>query len=197
MIPIPQLFHTRMTHVRQVYTVHWGAEGKDALGIIHETKYELRRKSIDEKTKDIYECERLLEIIVAAKVLSMACINCVPKSLEELSKYLQDWESLDRLLGKITDILSEQALHTEGSATRILRQTSIIDAVLPAIFFTLNGSAISWRAKQQDLVTLSTVEAEYVGMTEACKESVWLQRMLNELSKNTVSKQLLLKDVQH
>jgi len=51
MIPIPQLFHTRMTHLRQVYTVHWGAEGKDVLGIIHETKYELRRKSIDEKNK--------------------------------------------------------------------------------------------------------------------------------------------------
>jgi hypothetical protein len=40
--------------------------------------------------------------------------------------------------------------------------------------YTLNGSAISWRSKQQDLVTLSTMEAEYVGMTEACKESIWL-----------------------
>ena len=99
-----------MAHLRQVYTVHWGAEGKDALGIIHETKYELRRKSIDEKTKDIYECERLLEITVAANVLSMACINCGAKSLEELSRCLQDWESLDRLLGKITDNLSEQNL---------------------------------------------------------------------------------------
>ena len=41
------------------------------------------------------------------------------------------------------------------------------------------------------------MEAEYVAMTEACKESVWLQRMLNELSKDAVSKQLLLKHIQH
>jgi hypothetical protein len=64
--------------------------------------------------------------------------------------------------------------------------------------YTLNGSAISWRSKQQDLVTLSTMEAEYVGMTEACKESIWLQRLLNELPLNgAVVKQLLVKDVKH
>ena len=42
MIPIPQLFHTRMAHLQQVYTVHWGAGGKNELGTIHEIKNELR-----------------------------------------------------------------------------------------------------------------------------------------------------------
>jgi len=99
-----------MAHLRQVYTVHWGAGGKNELGTIREIKNELRRKNIDEKAKDVYECERLLEITVAANVLSMACINCGAKSLEELSRCLQDWESLDRLLGKITDNLNKQNL---------------------------------------------------------------------------------------
>src|SRR5207248_5268244 len=61
--------------------------------------------------------------------------------------------------------------------------------------FTLNGSAISWRSKQQDLVTLSTMEAEYVGMTEACKESLWLQRLLSELNHSTTN-ELAIKDVE-
>jgi hypothetical protein len=50
--------------------------------------------------------------------------------------------------------------------------------------FTINGSAISWRSKQQGLVTISTMEAEYVGMTEACKELLWLQRLLEDIQPN-------------
>jgi len=47
--------------------------------------------------------------------------------------------------------------------------------------FLYNDSAISWRSKQQDMVTLSTMEAEYVGMTEAAREMIWLQRLLQDL----------------
>ena len=101
MIPIPQLFHTRMAHLQQVYTVHWGAGGKNELGTIHEIKNELHRKNIDEKAKDVYECEYLLEIAVAVNMLSMACINCSAKSLEKLSRYFQNWESLNSLFSDI------------------------------------------------------------------------------------------------
>jgi len=47
--------------------------------------------------------------------------------------------------------------------------------------FTYNGSAICWKSKQQDMVTLSTMEAEYVGLTEACREMIWLQRLMADL----------------
>lgn len=35
--------------------------------------------------------------------------------------------------------------------------------------FTLAGAAVSWRAKKQKLVSLSTVEAEYIGYSEAAR----------------------------
>ena len=47
--------------------------------------------------------------------------------------------------------------------------------------FTLNGGAISWRAKQQSLVTTSTCHAEYVAACEASRETVWLREFLSEL----------------
>jgi hypothetical protein len=47
--------------------------------------------------------------------------------------------------------------------------------------FTLNDTAISWRSKLQDTVALSTVEAEYIAITEAAKESIWLQGLLQEI----------------
>ena len=39
--------------------------------------------------------------------------------------------------------------------------------------------------KKQELVTLSTTEAEYVAATHAAKEALWLRRLLGELFKPT------------
>jgi len=47
--------------------------------------------------------------------------------------------------------------------------------------FTLAGGAISWLSKLQDVVALSTTEAEYMAATEACKEAIWIQRLMEEL----------------
>ena len=45
----------------------------------------------------------------------------------------------------------------------------------------LIGGAISWSSKRQDLVCLSTTEAEYVALSHAVKEAIWLRNLLNEL----------------
>uniref|UniRef100_A0A3Q7ICG0 Reverse transcriptase Ty1/copia-type domain-containing protein n=1 Tax=Solanum lycopersicum TaxID=4081 RepID=A0A3Q7ICG0_SOLLC len=43
--------------------------------------------------------------------------------------------------------------------------------------FTLGGSVVSWKATLQPTVTLSTTEAEYMALTEAAKEGIWLKRL--------------------
>ena len=40
--------------------------------------------------------------------------------------------------------------------------------------FLIDGGAVSWSSKKQELVTLSTAEAEYVATTHAVKECIWL-----------------------
>ena len=52
--------------------------------------------------------------------------------------------------------------------------------------YTLGGTAVSWVSKLQKIVALSTTEAEYVAMTEASKEMVWLQSFLEELGHKQV-----------
>lgn len=47
--------------------------------------------------------------------------------------------------------------------------------------FLLDGGAVSWSSKKQELVTLSTTEAEYVAATHAAKEAVWLRRFISEI----------------
>ena len=49
--------------------------------------------------------------------------------------------------------------------------------------YTLGGTAVSWGSHLQKIVALSTTEAEYVAVTEASKEMVWLQSFLEELGK--------------
>eukprot|EP00249_Psilotum_nudum_P036016 c6174_g1_i1 orf=1483-3276(+) len=46
--------------------------------------------------------------------------------------------------------------------------------------FLLVGGAMSWQSKKQERVTLSSTEAEYVAMTLALKEGIWLKHFLME-----------------
>ena len=47
--------------------------------------------------------------------------------------------------------------------------------------FTLAGGAISWLSKLQTVVALSTTEAKYMAATQACKEAIWVKRLMEEL----------------
>ncbi len=47
--------------------------------------------------------------------------------------------------------------------------------------FLLSGCCVTWFASRQASVSLSTTEAEYVALSDGCKESVWLRRLLSEI----------------
>nr|AAZ28937.1 polyprotein [Phanerochaete chrysosporium RP-78] len=47
--------------------------------------------------------------------------------------------------------------------------------------YLLAGGIVSWNSKKQPTVALSTMEAEYIALSHAAKEAVWLRRLLTEL----------------
>ncbi|GKD47186.1 retrovirus-related pol polyprotein from transposon TNT 1-94, partial [Tanacetum coccineum] len=47
--------------------------------------------------------------------------------------------------------------------------------------FLVHGCVVSWKAMLQHVVALSTTEAEYMALTEAVKEAIWLRGLLKEL----------------
>ena len=51
--------------------------------------------------------------------------------------------------------------------------------------FTFGGAAVSWKAKKQACVALSTCEAEYMALANAAQEAVWIRRLLNEFKNDT------------
>eukprot|EP00253_Pinus_taeda_P022884 PITA_22884 len=47
--------------------------------------------------------------------------------------------------------------------------------------FSLFGGVLSWMSKKQSIVTLSTIEEEYIQATHASKEAIWLQRLCSSM----------------
>ena len=52
--------------------------------------------------------------------------------------------------------------------------------------FIIDGGAISWSSRKQELIALSTAEAEYIAATHAAKEGIWLRRLMGELYADVV-----------
>ena len=48
--------------------------------------------------------------------------------------------------------------------------------------FQIGGTAISWQSKKQSCVALSTAEAEYVALSTAAQEAVWLKHLNYDLT---------------
>ncbi len=46
--------------------------------------------------------------------------------------------------------------------------------------FLIDGGAVSWSSKRQEIVSLSTTESEYVAATHGMKEALWLCSLLSE-----------------
>ena len=47
--------------------------------------------------------------------------------------------------------------------------------------FLLGGGAVSWQARKQTTVALSSVEAEYMAATQSAKEAMWWRSTLQEM----------------
>ena len=48
--------------------------------------------------------------------------------------------------------------------------------------FTVAECVISWKVELQDIIALSTTEAEYIAAVEASKEALWLKRLVETFS---------------
>ena len=46
---------------------------------------------------------------------------------------------------------------------------------------TFTRGAVSWQSKLQKCIALSIIEAEFIVITESCKEALWMRRFLEEL----------------
>lgn len=62
--------------------------------------------------------------------------------------------------------------------------------------FYYRGGLISWSSRRQQCVTLSSMEAEYVALSEACQETVWLRQLLADFGETQSAPTVLKEDNQ-
>jgi hypothetical protein len=62
--------------------------------------------------------------------------------------------------------------------------------------FLIDRGVVSWSSCKQELITLSTVEAEYVAATHAAKECIWLWHLIREIFPRLITKTTLFCDNQ-
>jgi hypothetical protein len=53
--------------------------------------------------------------------------------------------------------------------------------------FMIGNAAVSWKSKKQSTVALSTVESEYMALSECMKEALWIRQFLAELLQELVN----------
>ena len=55
--------------------------------------------------------------------------------------------------------------------------------------FSIGSEAISWSSKKQEVVALSSPEAEYIFATSATCQAVWLKRLLADLCQQNLKQE--------
>jgi hypothetical protein len=60
----------------------------------------------------------------------------------------------------------------------------------------MHGGAVSWSAKRQNVISLSTMESEYVAATHAAKEGLWLRSLIKQVFDVQLSPTTLFSDNQ-
>ena len=62
--------------------------------------------------------------------------------------------------------------------------------------FLIAGGPVSWKSRKQSTVALSTAEAEYVALSTAVQECMWMQRLLSDLGNPPDGPTTILEDNQ-
>ena len=100
----------------------------------------------------------------------------------------QHWTAVKRILRYIAGTINFGLQFTRGGS---IDCTGFSDAdwagditdhkSTSGYLFKVGGGPVSWRSRKQTCVALSTAEAEYMSLTLAAQEAMWLNRLLAEL----------------
>ncbi|KAE8660039.1 hypothetical protein F3Y22_tig00116959pilonHSYRG00493 [Hibiscus syriacus] len=129
----------------------------------------------------------LAELPPGKKALHNKWIYRIKEEHDGSKRYKRDW--LSKVFNKKKILLKQWELLAGGDTiltgyvdTDLARNIDIRRSTTGYVY-TLGGTTVSWVSQLQKLVALSTTEVEYVAVTEASKEMVWLQSFLEELGK--------------
>ena len=113
-----------------------------------------------------------------------------------LSKFMSNpgiehWKGAKRVLRYIRGTLDNGLIYSANDTSTVLTGYSDADWAgdlstrrsTTGYVFQIQGSTVSWCSKRQACVARSTTEEEYVALSTASQEAVWLRRLLQNVLK--------------
>lgn len=116
---------------------------------------------------------------IAASVSILAQRVSTPKhedwnELKRVVKYLKGTSTLKLVLG----INKPDENPVVGFADANWAEDKVDRKSNSGYIFIVYGAAVSWACRKQTCVALSSTEAEFIALSEACKEAFWLRQLL-------------------
>ena len=146
------------------------------------------------------------EAIGSLMYASVATRPDITFAVSTLSQFLNNpgeahWEAVKRVYRYLSG--TRDLVLTYGGDKHELRGHTDADGAsqehrhaISGYCYSIDGGTVAWSSKKQELVTLSTVEAEYVVATHASKEAIWLRRLIGDLISHSDNSTTLLCDNQ-
>ena len=139
------------------------------------------------RMQNIPYCEAVGSLMYAA----MGTRPDIMFAVSTVSQFLQDlgwahWEAMKRIFCYLQG--TKRLVLVYGGDKRELVGYADADGAsqehrraISGYVFMIDGGAVSWSSKKQELIMLSTMEAEYVAATHTAKEAMWLCRLISEV----------------
>ncbi|XP_054745996.1 uncharacterized protein LOC129250391 [Anastrepha obliqua] len=145
--------------------------------------------SANESEMKVYPYQNLLGALMYLSVTTRPDIAFTVSFLSQFnSNYsLQHWKAAKRVLRYVKGTINYGLLYKKSDSELY----GVADADWGAnladrrsysgFAFILAGGSISWEARKQRIVSLSTTESEYMALCETTKEALYLREILNEI----------------
>lgn len=128
-------------------------------------------------------------------------VSCVARFCARPTK--EHWTAVKRILRYLKGTSNFGLIYKEDTPTTIIGYSDADWAgdvgdrkSTSGYMFFLGGAAISWRSSKQTCVALSTAEAEYVALSAAAQEAIWLQQLASDLLNQSIRETTILEDNQ-
>ncbi|KAJ0795409.1 putative RNA-directed DNA polymerase [Helianthus annuus] len=127
-------------------------------------------------------------------------------AVSKISRFMErpkrsHWEAGKRILRYIQGTLNDGIIYSKGSQGKLIGFSdsdyagNVDDSKSTSGYvFHLGSGAIAWQSKKQKVVALSSTEAEYIALSMAGCQALWLKGILNDLLYNMDCPPIILCD---
>lgn len=110
------------------------------------------------------------------------------RSVKRVFGYLRSTSRYGLIMQKGKEVAPEYYCDSDYAGERLERKSRTGWTML------INGCAVSWASKKQGCVAMSTAEAEYIALSDCCKEVKWSRMLLGEIGDKVCSPTVIFND---